>query len=537
MADRLMGVETEYAIAGIRPEGGGVDRAALVDDLIAHARERLPHVPDWGAGQFLTNGSRLYVDYGLHPELSTPECDNPWDVVRYILAGERILAELAERVEWYEPHGCEVMLFKNNVDYSDSRTTWGCHESYLCKAPDSLARQIIPHLVSRVIYTGAGGFNPFSSGLEFTLSPRSHHLSCEVANNSTCERGIFHNKDESLSGGDYHRIHLICGESICSETAMWLKMATTALVVAMAEARACPAQEVALSSPLSAMRTFASDPLCKKRAALANGNSASAIDIQRHYLEHAQVFAREPFMPPWAEEACARWSEMLDRLERGPESVETTLDWAIKLALYKDMAKQRGIAWDTLGAWTRVLSELRAGLADSGYYEQSIAVHSLLGPFSPIRKQIKTLNPYMKQHGLKWDDLNSILSLRQDLFEIDVKFSRVGAKGIFASLDAAGVLTHHVPGVDRIGEAASEPPAAGRAAVRGRVIREVASSGRDYVADWQGIWDKRNRRVLDLSDPFEKEERWSKVNDPYSDYPFQSVSHVLESLAWGGLRD
>ena len=29
----------------------------------------------------------------------------------------------------------------------------------------------MPHLVSRVVYTGAGGFNNLSKGIEFTLSP------------------------------------------------------------------------------------------------------------------------------------------------------------------------------------------------------------------------------------------------------------------------------------------------------------------------------------------------------------------------------
>jgi len=55
-------------------------------------------------------------------------------------------------------------------------------------------------------------------GLRFTLSPRVRFLEREVSNNSTRDRGIFHTKDETLAADGYHRLHIICGESLCSET-------------------------------------------------------------------------------------------------------------------------------------------------------------------------------------------------------------------------------------------------------------------------------------------------------------------------------
>ena len=162
---------------------------------------------------------------------------DPWSVVRYIQAGHQIIADLAQAVESERPPGTEVMCFRCNVDYGGLRTTWGSHESYLHRmSPAALQSQIVPHLVSRIIYTGAGGFNPLSSGLEFTLSPRVAHINRVASADSTSDRGIFHTKNEPLSRDGYNRLHIICGESLCSETAMFLKAGTTALIVAMADA-------------------------------------------------------------------------------------------------------------------------------------------------------------------------------------------------------------------------------------------------------------------------------------------------------------
>lgn len=243
-----------------------------------------------------------------------------------------------------ERSASEVMLFKSNVDYSGAWVTWGCHESYMHEAaPPGLSDEIIPHLVTRIIYTGAGGFNSLSNGLEFTLSPRVPHLANVLSNNSTSGRGIFHTKDESLSKPGFHRLHIICGESLCSETSMWLKVATTALVVAMVEAGLRPGLGVALRSPLHAMQTIASDQSCSATVEMTTGRRLSALEIQYHYLTLAERNLTNSRMPAWAEEVCCEWRATLNRLLDAPESVATTLDWAIKRALYENYASSRGI--------------------------------------------------------------------------------------------------------------------------------------------------------------------------------------------------
>jgi proteasome accessory factor A len=319
--------------------------------------------------------------------LSTPECDDPRDLVRYILAGERMLASAVEQAG--KEKNIEPMLFKCNVDYSGTRATWGCHESHLHRmATMELSRQIMPHLVSRVIYTGAGGFNSFAPGVEFTLSPRAPHMTAVVSENSTSYRGIFHTKDESLSREGYHRLHLLCGESLCSEKAMFLKAGTTALIVAMAEAGLHPGAGVEIESPLDALRAFSTDAGCARTVMAMDGKFLTALEIQCHYLDLAEKHASDPFMPAWAEDVCHEWRSALNHLLDDPAAMDTTLDWAIKLSLYKNHARARGVDWDKLPYWNCALRKINRALEEKNCYRQ-LMVEFLLASDCPVREEIQ----------------------------------------------------------------------------------------------------------------------------------------------------
>jgi len=477
---------------------------------------RLPHLQSKGSGGlFLENGSRLYLDTGNHPELATPEVVNPWDACRYVLAGERVLAELAGQLVADQDRIEQVFLTSCNVAYGGVPTTWACHESYGHRGdPLEMPQKLIPHLVSRVIFTGAGGFNNKSAGLEFMLSPRVAHL-CRVSSaDSQNSRGIYHEKDESLSCEGFHRLHVLVGESLCSETSAWLKVATTALVVAMIEAGLLGDRTFGPQRPLAAMGRFAADVDCKARVRGYDHRYWTALQLQRHYLERAEAHVDDPVMPPWAPQACCRWRAILDRLEHAPHAVEKTLDWAIKLSLYRSYAAGRGIDWDSLPHWSYLLvrldKALQKGRRENGRRHLTADV---LGPNSPVADEVARLTPYLEQKGLRWDQLEAVLALRRELFEIDTRFGQLGGQGIFAELDRAGVLEHHVDGVDNIEHAIANPPATGRALLRGRCVRQFHSRGPEYRCDWRGVWDFREGRFLDLSDPLTTQENWIDVSD------------------------
>ena len=457
----LFGMETEYAIGGVSADGYALTPPELLPLLLDRARTSLPSLRDSNGGVFLANGSRLYGDCGSHPELCTPECTNPWDVVRYVRAGERMLVGLLDRIRVGRPDIADLWLLGTNVSYGAAPTTWGCHESYLSwTRPVTLAPDLVPHLASRVIFTGAGGFNPRSAGIEFTLSPRAVFFDRVLSGESTSARGIFHTKDEPLASGAYHRVHVIYGESLRSDLAAWLKVGTTALVIAMIDNGVTFAHDVELAST-EALGAIAADPDGRIDVPLASGKRTTALGLQRHYLAEASRYADASFMPRWAPAVIRAWSDVLNRIERRDGSLHTMLDWAIKQALCAGFVERRGIRWSSLRDRRKVDCE----------------------PPGDVRR------------------------LRAQLLELDTKFGRLGPAGVFSALDRRpGVLAHRLAD-DRPVEDAVECPPGGRAHVRGTVIRRLAGR-RDYVAAWNGIAHDYADCTLDLSDPFGNEERW-----------------------------
>src|SRR5258708_34971490 len=89
MDRRIFGIENEY---GVTCTFHGQRR--LSPDEVA--RYLFRRVVSWGRSSnvFLSNGSRLYLDVGSHPEYATAECDDLTQLVTHDKAGERILEDL-----------------------------------------------------------------------------------------------------------------------------------------------------------------------------------------------------------------------------------------------------------------------------------------------------------------------------------------------------------------------------------------------------------------------------------------------------------
>jgi hypothetical protein len=508
----MFGAESEYAIAGItgaEPMG----RDDLVSRFLRAARRRLPHLPDTcsPSGMFLENGARFYIDCGLHPEMTTPECTTPWELARYIKAGERILEKLTQDVQAEVGGAAEIVCFRCNVDYGGSGTTWGCHESYLHRtAPSILPDQLIPHLVTRVIYTGAGGFNPLVGGLQFCVAPRLMHIQRVVSADSTGNRGIFHTKNESLAGAGNNRLHILCGESLCSETAIVLKIGATALVTALAELGLVQGAGLRLASPLDALHAVSSDVTCKRKLPLALGGETTAIEIQQRLLHLAE--RNRAVLPSWGDALCALWRPTLDQLERAPDSVGTVLDWAIKHRLFRDRAGRRGVPWERFAFFNSLTRRLTLALAGVGVAGGDVLLPVLLGPACPIPAAVACIGSLLAAEGLAWADFERFLNLRGEFFQIDTRFGQIGPRGIFADMDRAGVLHHGVAAIDGVEAAMREPPAVGRARLRGETVRRLSGQSR-AVCSWMAVFGP-DGRTLDLSDPFAAAELWTDAPAP-----------------------
>ncbi|HBO43537.1 MAG TPA: hypothetical protein DD670_06325, partial [Planctomycetaceae bacterium] len=511
----MFGLETEYALSALGSFWETVEPTWLAPRFMEVARRSLPHLSSGlGPGIFLENGSRFYIDTGAHPELATPELVNPWDACRYVLAGDEILAGVADRLVQTQPGIAEIVLTRGNVCHGPAMpTSWGCHESYGHEAdPETMASELMPHLVSRLIYTGAGGFNNLSAGIEFMLSPRVAHLEQVMSEGSTHARGICHCKHESLSRRGFSRLHILCGESNCSHTAMWLKTAVTAIVVAMIEAGLEPCRAIRLCRPLVAMRRFAGDVEGKSRACSLSGRWWTALGMQRHILHQIETHVDHPIMPSWAPEACDSLRVVLDRIEEGPAGVAKSLDWGIKLALYREFARRRGIRWASIPAWSKVIVRLDRALKQvNGATRPQRLDARVLCSGGPIADEVQQLTPFLDQNDIKWSQFDEVLGFREELLALETRFSQLSDRGIFNTMDSAGALEHQVPGVDRIADAVAHPPPVGRARLRGECVRQFHDKKSEYYCDWSCVWDFRHHRYLDLSEPFATEEKWREL--------------------------
>jgi proteasome accessory factor A len=512
MAERLLGVETEYAISGMQGLEAA-DHRVIIRHLLELAHTTLPNLHDGSSsGLFIENGARLYLDSGMHMEYCTPECANPWDAVRYVEAGHQTLLKLIQQMTDERTPEVKTGCYRVNVDYSGSGATWGCHESYLHRMTSAgLPADLIPHLVTRTIYAGAGGFDPRFGGLRFTLSPRAAHIERAISCDSTSDRGIFHSKNEPLCAG-YNRLHVLCGESLCSQTAMFVKFGATCLVVAMAEAGLAPGSAVQLDSPLAALRTVSEDLSLKKPLKVKDPpRRMAAIEIQRHYLKMAEAHCRDSFMPLWAPELCRQWRRVLELLDAGPGAAAKTLDWQMKLALFANHAARRGLDWSRLAFWNAVVERMAQELALAANGEP-FPLHLAISPETPIPAAVRRIEALLRKKGFEWDELRRIMALRAEFFEIDMRFGLLGPCGIFSMLDESGTLDHRISGIDNIEHAVRRPPCKGRAKTRGAVVRRLAGDLEgNWLCTWDQIFSRRHGRILDLSDPFAEAEIWHDI--------------------------
>ena len=502
----LFGIETEYGLAAAGDTPSYIRNEAVAMGLVADIRKHEPSLDAAGGGIFVANGSRVYVDAG-HLEVATPEVTNPWDVVRYTLAGERLIEQAALR-RYGRRRRSRPLIFKSNVDYA-ARETWACHESVLVSGqPDRLVTALTPHLASRVIYSGAGGLDPMSPGILFTMSPRAHFIRSAEPRQPRFSMGFAYGKNDPLTCGSYDRIHLTCGESLCSERAMWLKSATTVLVTALIDNGVTPGPAVALADPVSAVRRFASDPGMKADAELTGVGRTTAIDVQRHYLGRAEAHVGAAFMPAWARPACAEWRAVLDQCEHDPFALQTSLDWCIKRALFGRILGRRGLDWIAAAELTEAAA--RFWCAAGGWPEPAprLDTERLRDPEFRAHALACGALDVLASCGVTWDQLVDFLAVRDELRECDIRFGELGGRGVFAELDRAGVLTHRVPGVQPVEPAVTLPPSSSRAKVRGEAVRQLAGGTARYTCDWAGIASVDAEQWLDLNNPFESEARW-----------------------------
>src|SRR5713101_1162131 len=289
MDRRIFGLENEYGVTcTLRGQ-----RRLSPDEV---ARYLFRRVVSWGRSSnvFLENGARLYLDVGSHPEYATPECDSILDLVAHDKAGERILEQLVNSAEArLREEGIRgvVFLFKNNTDSAGN--SYGCHENYLTSRRDDFAHYaevLIPFLVTRQIYAGAGKVLQTARGAIFSIAQRAEHIWEGVSSATTRSRPIINTRDEPHADAErYRRLHVIVGDSNMSECTTFMKVGITDLVLRMVEGNTVM-RDLTLENPIRAIREISHDTTCTRKVKLANGRELTALEVQTEYLEKTARF-------------------------------------------------------------------------------------------------------------------------------------------------------------------------------------------------------------------------------------------------------
>ena len=169
---------------------------------------------------------------------SSPEVTNPLDAVRWDKAGERVMLAAIRRTQSL-PGGLPIALYKNNTD--NKGVSYGAHENYLVPRATPFAmivKHLIPFFVTRQIVCGAGRLGIGQDGREdgFQISQRADFFEVEVGLETTLKRPIINTRDEPHADPERHRrLHVILGDANLSEVSTYLKVGTTAIVLAMIE--------------------------------------------------------------------------------------------------------------------------------------------------------------------------------------------------------------------------------------------------------------------------------------------------------------
>ncbi len=445
---RIFGLENEYGVTcTLRGQ-----RRLSPDEV---ARYLFRRVVSWGRSSnvFLENGARLYLDVGSHPEYATPECDSISDLVAHDKAGERILDHLVAGAEArLREEGIRgvIYLFKNNTDSAGN--SYGCHENYLTSRRDDFAHYtevLIPFLVSRQIYAGAGKVLQTARGAVYCLSQRAEHIWEGVSSATTRSRPIINTRDEPHADAErFRRLHVIVGDSNMNEYATYLKVGATSVLLRMLEDPGTVLRDLTLENPIRAIREISHDLTCRRKVRLANSREVSALDIQSEYLTRALRYRDSHGVSPQEDRALEMWEHCLKGLESDPMSLGRECDWVAKHQLIDAYRARHGLP----------LGHPKVALLDLQYHDVS------------------------RDRGLYYR------------IEARDKAERI-------SDDAS------------INEAMSQPPSTTRARLRGEFIRRAKERRRDFTVDWVHLKlnDQAQRTVL-LKDPFRShDERVEKL--------------------------
>lgn len=479
---RIFGVETEYGVAvtgADRPVEAGQTAMMMFQPIVSRARS---------TNTYLSNGSRLYLDVGSHPEYATAEARDPHGALAQDLAGERIMARLAlqaqQRLQATRGERVRVHVFKNNADSAGH--SFGCHENYLVRRFVSLEQvehELLPFLITRQLYTGAGRVT--DEGFEITQ--RADYLDEAVSSATTRSRPMVNTRDEPHADPEeFRRLHVIIGDSNRSQWTTWMKLAVTHLVLCVIEecarlGMASGFEACALADPGESNRAVSRDLTGRSaRLALADPDAYRAVG---RTLSGGCAGSSQAACEPTMLDIQYRYLSIVERFMRDHEQ-------ALAVAL-----PSTGVG-RILGEWRAVLDAVRAG-----------EIESLSDRVDWVAKMRLFEALHARRGGVS----------QAKLEQLDMDYHDIANGSLYESLLRRGALRRLVD-EDEIDRAMTEAPHDTRAALRGAFVAAALRSGAQFSCDWTR---------LVLTNP---EHREAVLLDPFNATPTADCQSLMRAL-------
>jgi proteasome accessory factor A len=117
-------------------------------------------------------------------------------------------------------------------------------------------------------------------------------------------------------------------------------------------------RDMTLENPIRAIREISHDTSCKRRVRLANGREASALDMQKEYLDKALKWVdhRDDRV---LKEIAGMWEHAIYNLEHDQSKLERQIDWIAKRKLVEAFRERHKIP----------LAHPRVALMDLAYHD------------------------------------------------------------------------------------------------------------------------------------------------------------------------
>ncbi len=314
----------------------------------------------------------------------------------------------------------------------------------------AIRRDLAAHLATRTIYTGAGAV-AFDGGPLLRLAQRPPFVRTLARIFPTGgDRPMFETRDLFFRPWSAllsrRRLHLLVGDANLCEWAQVLRVGTTALILELIESHPDVRLPV-LADPLDALRRTSLDADLSAPLALADGGTATALEIQRRYLSAVRrVLEPDRSDAPWKARVLRAWQETLELLERDPAALADRVDWIAK---------------------RRLLDEELPDAADrEALARRGAALVRDDGAHTPEERRLR---------GLAFR-----------AWRLDLRYHELGARGGHRRLERRGRVRRLCDDA-AIERARPEPPADTRAWARGQAIKFACAHARDGGVAWHRV--------------------------------------------------